>query len=73
MELEAHARLADLRVHRSEPDCGWSSVFQAYTVGQRWFWMSGDQEVSTLVPVSGMPYTISEAAFNAYLELTNEH
>jgi len=73
MEQEAHARLIDLRIHRSEQDTGWSAVLQAFTIGQRWFWMYGDQEVSTLVPVNGMPYTKDQHCFLEYLELTNEH
>lgn len=73
-ELEAHARLVDLRVHRSEPAAGWSPVLQAYCLGQMWYWMGHDgEELSTLVPVWGNPYTQSAEAFNAYLEHSNEH
>jgi hypothetical protein len=73
MEIEAHAKMAELKIHRSEPDAGWSAVLQAYTMGQRWFWMQEGQEVSTIAPVVGMPYTKSELCFIEYMERTSEH
>lgn len=73
MEIEAHTKMLDFKVHRSEPDTGWSAVLDAWTMGQRWFWMHEGREVSTLVPVVGSPYTRRESAFREYLERTNEH
>lgn len=70
----ARGLLEKARVHRVEPQAvGWCSPIQAFTLGEYWFWFADDREVSALMPVAGMPYTQSQEAFDAYLNLTSNH
>lgn len=62
------APLSAIRPHRREPKAlGWSGVLGAFTMGEVWFWMVEGQEVATIVPVLGMPYTRREETFFEYL------
>lgn len=60
-------------VKKTEKVMGWSGLLGAYTIGELWHWFKGEDEFATLVPIYGMPYTISEEAFSAYLELSQNH
>lgn len=66
--------LKEVKIHRKQDKaCGWSSLIQAYTMGEIWFWYVNDTEAATIVPLVGYPYTRREEAFHAYLEAFDHH